>query len=351
MVHRAYVVFRGYRPGIYTSWQDAKAQVNGFPNNLVRRFTTVDAAKAAYERFIYICKHVSETRQAYASEAIVVGEASDINYHDQPPSAKRARIESSSSPAEQSEDNEVVETKTCTLDECLQNRYEAALAKGEVIELLDDDEEDEKEERQQLQQQGGHGDKKFNFADTNSIVGTKSAPCALFLAGKCKADASCRYSHDRLAIFGGNATRAFRTMPAMPPPVAKLATLPGSVSRFTYVRHSLDADYRSSTQGQTTFIPPFPQCANSISVPTSFTASAPPEITDRFQLQYNTTGKNKLRAVMGRLIGKRGVRIEAIRKQTEAQIYIDNGTGNVTIKGSHVAVKAARKLVEEASRA
>ena len=39
-----YAVRRGFAPGVYTSWEAARVQVNGFPNNAHRGFHSFDDA-------------------------------------------------------------------------------------------------------------------------------------------------------------------------------------------------------------------------------------------------------------------------------------------------------------------
>ncbi|KAI8531189.1 hypothetical protein RHMOL_Rhmol11G0117800 [Rhododendron molle] len=46
-----WVVFVGRRPGIYTSWETAGLQINGYPGNLFKRYTTYDEAEGALLQF------------------------------------------------------------------------------------------------------------------------------------------------------------------------------------------------------------------------------------------------------------------------------------------------------------
>ncbi|CAA3005449.1 Hypothetical predicted protein [Olea europaea subsp. europaea] len=46
-----YVVFVGHKPGIYSSWYEAKKQVDGFLNNSFRAFKTRDDAEKAFAEF------------------------------------------------------------------------------------------------------------------------------------------------------------------------------------------------------------------------------------------------------------------------------------------------------------
>lgn len=53
MVQRAkkyYVVWKGLTPGVYASWADCKAQVDGFPGAQYRGYATLEEAKQAYAK-------------------------------------------------------------------------------------------------------------------------------------------------------------------------------------------------------------------------------------------------------------------------------------------------------------
>jgi ribonuclease HI len=43
-----YVVWKGKKPGVYQNWDEAKAQVEGFPGALYRKFKTLEDALAAF---------------------------------------------------------------------------------------------------------------------------------------------------------------------------------------------------------------------------------------------------------------------------------------------------------------
>lgn len=43
-----YVVWKGYNPGVYTTWAEASAQVNGYPGAQYKSFSTMAEARAAY---------------------------------------------------------------------------------------------------------------------------------------------------------------------------------------------------------------------------------------------------------------------------------------------------------------
>ncbi|XLR43270.1 hypothetical protein HN51_027310 [Arachis hypogaea] len=45
-----YVVWKGREPGIYKSWDDANAQVNGYSRNSFKGFDSYPEAKEAYNR-------------------------------------------------------------------------------------------------------------------------------------------------------------------------------------------------------------------------------------------------------------------------------------------------------------
>lgn len=43
-----YVVWRGVKPGVYSSWNECKAQVSGFENALYKSFSTLEEAEKAF---------------------------------------------------------------------------------------------------------------------------------------------------------------------------------------------------------------------------------------------------------------------------------------------------------------
>lgn len=45
-----YVVFKGHRPGLYTSWDDAREQVEGFPGAIYKSYTSQADASEAWRR-------------------------------------------------------------------------------------------------------------------------------------------------------------------------------------------------------------------------------------------------------------------------------------------------------------
>ena len=44
-----YVVWEGVKPGVYTSWSEAEAQVKGYPEAVFKAFGSLEEAKRAYE--------------------------------------------------------------------------------------------------------------------------------------------------------------------------------------------------------------------------------------------------------------------------------------------------------------
>lgn len=46
--NKYYVVWKGYAPGIYDSWEEAEIQISGYPDASYRSFKTLEAATAAF---------------------------------------------------------------------------------------------------------------------------------------------------------------------------------------------------------------------------------------------------------------------------------------------------------------
>ena len=46
--NKYYVVWKGYAPGIYDSWEEAEVQISGYPDASYRSFKTIEAATEAY---------------------------------------------------------------------------------------------------------------------------------------------------------------------------------------------------------------------------------------------------------------------------------------------------------------
>ena len=51
MSTKYYVVFRGFNPGVYDNWDEARLQTEGFPDALVKSFPTSAEATRAYRNF------------------------------------------------------------------------------------------------------------------------------------------------------------------------------------------------------------------------------------------------------------------------------------------------------------
>ena len=43
-----YVVFKGYRPGVYESWNECEAQINGFDGSFVKSYNSLSEAYKVY---------------------------------------------------------------------------------------------------------------------------------------------------------------------------------------------------------------------------------------------------------------------------------------------------------------
>lgn len=50
--YAAYVVFKGRTPGVYKSWKETKALVNGYSGSRYQGFASIEEAKRAYRRFL-----------------------------------------------------------------------------------------------------------------------------------------------------------------------------------------------------------------------------------------------------------------------------------------------------------
>ena len=61
--NKFYVVWHGVTPGIYTSWAECKAQVNGCEGAIYKGFPTREEAEEAYDSspYIYIARAKKET--------------------------------------------------------------------------------------------------------------------------------------------------------------------------------------------------------------------------------------------------------------------------------------------------
>jgi viroplasmin and RNaseH domain-containing protein len=47
-----YVVFKGHKPGVYSTWAECNEQVNQFPGNSHKKYPTYEAAIASFNSMI-----------------------------------------------------------------------------------------------------------------------------------------------------------------------------------------------------------------------------------------------------------------------------------------------------------
>lgn len=80
---KTYVVFQGFTPGIYNSWESCREQVSGFKSATFRSFPTQEEAKEAYAA--HLSNKVGTPPQA-------------ANNKDEPPTAPLTDKESSDAP-------------------------------------------------------------------------------------------------------------------------------------------------------------------------------------------------------------------------------------------------------------
>ncbi len=70
-----YVVWKGKRPGIYESWDDCKAQIEGFKGAQYKSFSTFKEAKKAYNSNYLEYKGTSKGKKELSAEALLkIGE-------------------------------------------------------------------------------------------------------------------------------------------------------------------------------------------------------------------------------------------------------------------------------------
>ena len=50
--YAAYVVFKGRKSGVYKTWKETEALVNGFSGSRYQGFASIEEAKRAYRRFL-----------------------------------------------------------------------------------------------------------------------------------------------------------------------------------------------------------------------------------------------------------------------------------------------------------
>ncbi|MCX7861643.1 MAG: ribonuclease H family protein [Bacteroidales bacterium] len=70
-----YVVWKGYEPGIYTSWEDCQLQIKGFPGAQYKSFKTLEEANFAYHNPQSIGSTIELTESDYPNYGICVDAA------------------------------------------------------------------------------------------------------------------------------------------------------------------------------------------------------------------------------------------------------------------------------------
>lgn len=75
---RYYVVWKGRKTGIFSSWQDCKRQVDGYPNAKFKSFPTLEDAMAAF-RGDFSAERSKGMEKGYIEESISVDAASSGN--------------------------------------------------------------------------------------------------------------------------------------------------------------------------------------------------------------------------------------------------------------------------------
>jgi ribonuclease HI len=76
-----YVVWRGRNPGVYNTWDEAKAQVEGFPGALYRKFKTLEDALAAFRGEVDVADAYSDASYNGRVLRIRVVDAQDRTLH------------------------------------------------------------------------------------------------------------------------------------------------------------------------------------------------------------------------------------------------------------------------------
>jgi viroplasmin and RNaseH domain-containing protein len=61
----AYIVFKGRKPGIYQSWEECKAQIDGFSGCDHRGFNSLAEAESVWEEFVSSTSQFNVPRQPY----------------------------------------------------------------------------------------------------------------------------------------------------------------------------------------------------------------------------------------------------------------------------------------------
>jgi ribonuclease HI len=69
--NKFYVVWEGYEPGIYSSWQECKLKIQNYPNAKYKSFESLEEAKEAYAMgFFSFQKQKKQISRSYTTEGI-----------------------------------------------------------------------------------------------------------------------------------------------------------------------------------------------------------------------------------------------------------------------------------------
>lgn len=60
--HAAYVVFEGFKPGVYATWEETEEQVKRYSNNKHKGFPSLEKARCAYKRYLKEKKRSSDSK-------------------------------------------------------------------------------------------------------------------------------------------------------------------------------------------------------------------------------------------------------------------------------------------------
>lgn len=60
--HAAYVVFEGFEPGVYTTWEETEDQVKRYSNNKFKGFQSIEKARRAYKRYLKEKRAISKAK-------------------------------------------------------------------------------------------------------------------------------------------------------------------------------------------------------------------------------------------------------------------------------------------------
>lgn len=60
--HAAYVVFEGFKPGVYATWEETEEQVKRYSNNKHKGFPSLEKARRAYKRYLKEKRAISKAK-------------------------------------------------------------------------------------------------------------------------------------------------------------------------------------------------------------------------------------------------------------------------------------------------